>query len=239
MAIDKPKLVINYDSISSPTVKAALLNNAGIQADPQDIAQSDQAKAQMDNPQKEPTPQEHPIIKLMTSLNIKFTDLPEDSKQEVLAIIGIPSNELSPTQQGLNMDSISQQHDILSAQAGDQQAQAQMAQQGAQQQAQLQQTAEQNQAQNQLQQQSQEQASQAQASTAKSTSKPSSRPTPPTPQQPQSQPSDNITPKDQQFIGELKKFGLNDQQIGQALAMLHHGVPVEQIIKAIQGAQNG
>lgn len=204
---EKPKFVINYDSISSPTVKAAILNEAGIQADPNDIAQSDMNKAQMDNPQKEASPQDHPIIKLMTSLNIKFTDLPEDSKQEVLQIIGIPTQELSPTQQNLNMSAIGQQHAIVSADSADQQAQAQMDQSNAQQ--------------------------QAQTATTKPGSKPSSRPTPP------KQPSDNITPEDRQFIGQLQQMGLSDQQIGQALAMLHHGMPVGQIMKAIQGAQNG
>lgn len=82
----------------------------------------------------------HPIVKLMTSLNIKFTDLPEDSKHEVLNIIGVPSQMASPTQNDTALKAINQAHTIVT---GHEQQQNQ--------QAQLDQTAQQNQAQNQLQ----------------------------------------------------------------------------------------
>lgn len=137
MAMDKPKLVINYDDVTSPSVKAQLLNNAGIHADPNDIAQWDQNKLQAEN-QDNGTLQavEHPIIKLMTSLNIKFTDLPEDSKQEVLQIIGIPSQQMSPTQQNIALQANQQSHDILQGQEQQNNQQQQMNHQAQQNQAQ-------------------------------------------------------------------------------------------------------
>lgn len=54
----------------------------------------------------------------------------------------------------------------------------------------------------------------------------------------QSQPS-QVSPEDQQFIQQLQQMGVPDQQIGQALAMLHHGVPPDQIMQMLTGGQNG
>lgn len=59
----------------------------------------------------------------------------------------------------------------------------------------------------------------------------------PAPQQPEQPQQGGISPEDQQFIEALKAAGFSDQQIGQALAMLHHGVPVEEIIKMLTGGQ--
>lgn len=194
MAIDKPKLVINYSDVNSPNVKAALLNNAGINADPNDIAQSDQAKAQMDNPPQPQTPQDHPIIKLMSSLNIKFTDLPEDSKQEVLQIIGIPSNMPSPVANDTTLKAIQTAHDITNSSQEQINQQAQM-----------------EQGENPAEEQSE------------------------TPQQESSEstPADSLSPEDQQYLQELLKMGLNEQQAGQALALIHHGYAPEDVIKMI------
>lgn len=57
--------------------------------------------------------QEHPIIKLMTSLNIKFAELPQDSQEEVLKLIGIPTNMLTPTTANIALKANAQSHDIL------------------------------------------------------------------------------------------------------------------------------
>lgn len=58
-------------------------------------------------------------------------------------------------------------------------------------------------------------------------------PPPEQPQQPQ------VTPEDQQFIGVLQEAGASDQQIGQALAMLHNNVPPEQIMQMLVEGQDG
>jgi hypothetical protein len=58
------------------------------------------------------------------------------------------------------------------------------------------------------------------------------------PQEPQA-PQPQISPEDQQFIQQLQQMDIPDQQIGQALAMLHHGMPPEEILKMLVGASNG
>lgn len=51
-------------------------------------------------------------------------------------------------------------------------------------------------------------------------------------QQPQ---VNQYSPEDQQFIAELQKAGVPDDKIGQALAMLHHGIDPQQILQTIGG----
>jgi hypothetical protein len=245
MAIDKPKLVINFSDINSPTVKAALLQNAGIQADPNDIAQSDAVKAQQDNPPKDTAdPQEHPIIKLMTSLNIKFESLPQDSQEEVLAIIGIPTNQLTPTSAKTALQAIDQQHQISSANEQQQNAEAQMAQTDQQNQAQntlaanaQAQQSVQNQAQNSLQasaQANQQGAPNASTATRRTNSTSNTASITKAVSSPQAQnPSDSLTAKDHEYIAQLQKLGVPDQTIGQALALIHHGYPLEDVLKMI------
>lgn len=48
-----------------------------------------------------------------------------------------------------------------------------------------------------------------------------------------------VSPEDQQLIQQLQQLGVPDQQIGQALALLHNGYPVEQILQVLLGARNG
>lgn len=210
MAIDKPRLTINYSDVTSPTIQAALLQNAGIQADAQDIAQSNAVKAQLDAASKAPAAPDpndianHPLIKLMTTLQIKFTDLPEDSKQELLAAVQLPSSLPSPTQNDQAMQAIGQAHTINQSTQDTINQQQQMAQ-----------TDQQNQAQNVIALQGQQQQS--------------AQPV----QDPTTQPSDSLTPQDQAYLQELIKMGLNPQQAGQALALIHHGYAPEDVIKMI------
>lgn len=257
MAIDKPKLTIHYSDVHSPTVKAALLQNAGIQADPQDIAQSDQMAAQLEAQAKAPAQsaspaEDHPIIKLMTSLNIKFTDLPEDSKQEVLNIIGVPTTMQSPTAQDLSIKAAATSNQIMDSHQTAQHNQDQLAANTAQQSAQMaqdqqqfntttSQQAQQSNQQHQLaQQQAQNAATQASTTPARNQNKNVSKTpsTSPLAGVAPSQPSSAFSPEDQAYIQELKKYGIADQQIGQALAMLHHGYPAEDVLKMI-GASHG
>jgi hypothetical protein len=60
--------------------------------------------------------QEHPVVKLMKSLNIKFTDLPEDSQHIILDQIGAPSNEPTTTAQELSIKK--QDSNVKALQAG-------------------------------------------------------------------------------------------------------------------------
>lgn len=53
-----------------------------------------------------PSDDEHPIVKLIDTLQIKFETLPEDSKQELLKYLGIPSQMASPTQQDANIRAV-------------------------------------------------------------------------------------------------------------------------------------
>lgn len=61
---------------------------------------------------------------------------------------------------------------------------------------------------------------------------PQPQPVAQTPGPPQAAPAP-LSPEDQQFIAELQKLGIPDQEIGQALAMLHHGIPAEDILKTL------
>lgn len=231
MAIDKPRLVINYSDVTSPTIQAALLQNAGIQADPQDIMQSNQAKAQMDAAAKTPAPDamaNHPAIRLMDQLDIKFTDLPEDSKQELLRELGIPSNMATPQQNDQSLQAISTAHTIVQGQ-----------QDNANQQQQMDQQAQQNQAQNQLTAQGQQQTADA-AQNPQTAAEPAPKPSLRKPQESATQPSDQLTPQDHAYLQQLLQMGLSEQQAGQALALIHHGYAVQDIIKMLGvGAPNG
>lgn len=46
----------------------------------------------------------------------------------------------------------------------------------------------------------------------------------------QIQPPSNVAPEDQQFIQQLQQLGAPDDVIGQALALLHEGMPVDEIL---------
>lgn len=173
MAMDRPKLDVAYQDLP-PAAQIQFLRNAGITVTEQDLMQGilmdpnvrgrvggESAANSLDN---------HPLVKVMETLQIKFTDLPEDSKQELLRAIGIPSNQVSPTQQNLNLKSLNQQHDVLQGMTDQNNQQTQMQQQAAQNQTEnqlaaqsQQQAAQQNQAQNQIQVQGQQQAQQTQS----------------------------------------------------------------------------
>lgn len=70
------------------------------------------------------------------------------------------------------------------------------------------------------------------------------QPSPPAQSQAPQQPQvpTNIHPADQQIIQQLQQQGVPEQLIGQALALLHHGTPPDQIMQMISqaiGGQNG
>ena len=68
---------------------------------------------------------EHPLLQMMNTLNIKFTDLPEDSQHEVLQLLGIPTSG-APTPASVKLGIEQQNTDLKTAQfAHDQQTQAQ------------------------------------------------------------------------------------------------------------------
>lgn len=70
--------------------------------DPQAIQQMVQETVKAALQEKDANdPKNHPVVRLMESLSIKFTDLPEDSQHEVLQQIGIPSQMQSPTAQNI------------------------------------------------------------------------------------------------------------------------------------------
>lgn len=48
---------------------------------------------------EQPDLSNHPLVKLMETLQIKFTDLPSDSQHELLQLIGLPSTQDTPTSQ--------------------------------------------------------------------------------------------------------------------------------------------
>lgn len=196
-----------------PTVKDP---NTGEEVpDPQIVAS---LQAQM-NPQSQdgsggnaPDPSDlsnHPLVKMMESLAIKFTDLPEDSKQKLLDSMDLHSDELSPAQQGLNIEKAK----VVGSQlpppidpnaAADRQAQMESQQQS--------QAAEQQQA-----------AQQPQTTPVKKPLTTSQKPAVPLPP--------GLNQHDLMLSSELKKRGFSDKVIGQALALMKVGTPIETIVQ--------
>ncbi len=53
-------------------------------------------------------------------------------------------------------------------------------------------------------------------------------------------PQGGVPPEDQPIVDALKQAGASEQQIGQAIAMLNHGVPAEKVLQMLmKGASNG
>jgi hypothetical protein len=219
MAMDRPKLNAKYEDLP-PAAQVQFLQNAGIQVTIQDVMQTPvvdpnvhgQAAVIANSEAQGSAIDNHPLVKLMTTLQIKFADLPEDSKQQLLAELSIPSNMATPVQNDQAMKAIQLAHTINSS--NDQSAAGQ----------------------NQPTDQSGAQSPQSQSTDA---SQPPQQPQD-TQQAPQAQqsiappmPSDNLTPDDHKYLEELLKMGLNPQQAGQALALIHHGYPVEDVIKKL------
>lgn len=55
-------------------------------------------------------------------------------------------------------------------------------------------------------------------------------------QAPEPLPSDNLSPEDHDLIQQLQAAGYPDEAIGKGLAMLHHGVPGDQIAHVLEGS---
>ncbi len=89
---DKPKVTIAFDDLpAGAQIKA--LANAGIDVTPEDMQQpnmNQQVQIQSKTPPPEaPQEQNHPVIRMMEQLDIKFTDLPASAQTQVLQQLGI------------------------------------------------------------------------------------------------------------------------------------------------------
>lgn len=96
---EQPKISVSYSEMP-PEAKAEVLNNAGLSTTPEQVTAYEQSK-QPDTPA--PGVGDHPIVKLMESLNIKFTDLPEDSQHQLLDQLNLHSEMTTPTAQALQL----------------------------------------------------------------------------------------------------------------------------------------
>ena len=153
-------------------------------------------------------PENHPLINMMTSLGIKFADLPQDSQMEVLDRIGIPTTMATPTTQDQTIKATNAATDIakVTHQAGvamDTQANAQVGQQQA----------------------ASQQASDQESPEEEQTDQPGEDKQ--TPQAP------GIGPDEQNLINELRKRGYPDDKIAQAIALMHSGQSNATIIAAL------
>lgn len=223
--------IVGLDKIITdlPTVQDAQGNEV---PDPQAVQALMQQLQPPPPPSAQDTAQEqdHPVVKMMEQLDIKFTDLPEDSKHELLQQIGLPSNEVTPVQQSLNTDKAQvittaqnnhagQIQTNANAQAQQEQAAAshEVAQAGV--------------------------AAKAQPEAAKGKGKKPAKKAPTIqPQQPQGQSAEvapGLNQHDIMLSEELKKRGFGAQQIGQALALLKTGATPQDILSRIQGQPNG
>lgn len=224
------------------------------QVTPQMVMQMIQAAMQQ---QQANDPGEHPLIKLMTALQIKFGDLPEDSKREVLQAIGIPTNMASPAQQQIDLKAQQQQGDtILKAdkqahdttlavhQQAHNQAQDKLnATQNAQSQAmQGQQAAQQAQAQAEQQEggsgESEDSEPAAEEASEPAEGNMGNQPAMAGPMQSKGQqpdPSRPLDPQEQEIVELMFKRGFSEQEAEAAITMLRQGVPEDQIVRKLGG----
>jgi hypothetical protein len=99
--MDKPKINIGFDDLKDlPEAQQAVLADAGnelpIEIFQRAVQQRQAVEAQKNAPA--PVEQEHPLVKLMASLNIKFTDLGEDTQRWfVQQVMGAPAEAPLPT----------------------------------------------------------------------------------------------------------------------------------------------
>jgi hypothetical protein len=118
--MDKPKVTIAFDDLP-PSAQLGALRDAGISITPDTAGELQimkQAKIGKDVPQPSTDQNQHPIARMMESLQIKWTDLPEDVQQQLIPILfgGIQSTMPSPVaitqdqkQQDLNIKAAAQQ----------------------------------------------------------------------------------------------------------------------------------
>jgi hypothetical protein len=94
---DQPKMSLSYGDLDgNPQAQQAYLSAAGIELPPEAFQQAQATKDAANTPAA--TPDEHPVVKLMTSLNIKFTDLGEDTQRWfVQTVMGAPAEAPLPT----------------------------------------------------------------------------------------------------------------------------------------------
>lgn len=160
----------------------------------------------------------------------KFDTLPEDSKKAILEQLGIPSNELSPKQQELNIKKV----DVAGNQAGP--SDVELDQQDATREQSALQAIEKK-----------EKAPDSESKTETKSEMPENAPE----QQPEQQmqgemsmeqpqqpePLDNLTPEldedDKILIAALQERGFSNEQIGMAIAMLKDGASPEEVLTAL------
>lgn len=103
--MDKPKITIGYDDLGdNPEAQQAALANAGINLPIEVFQKALAMKQQAEQAANAPAPAagdpmaDHPIIKLMASLAIKFTDLGEDTQRWIIQnVMGAPADAPLPT----------------------------------------------------------------------------------------------------------------------------------------------
>jgi hypothetical protein len=98
--MDKPKITIGFDDLADlPEAQQAVLKDAGNELPIEVFQQAAQVRQQMEMAKNAPEPQEqeHPLVKLMAQLDIKFTDLGEDTQRFLIEnLFNAPANEPLP-----------------------------------------------------------------------------------------------------------------------------------------------
>lgn len=115
--IDKPKLSVAFDDVADiPEAMQGILSNAGVDLPitvfQQAVATKQQAEAAANAPEQPSNDiSNHPVVKLMESLQIKFESLDATAQQAILAQLGIPSDGNTPTAVDQNLKTNQQQID--------------------------------------------------------------------------------------------------------------------------------
>lgn len=93
---EEHKVALSYTDLP-PAAQFSALQAAGLNVQPHDVMQLN-AEQHLGVPAPSADgPENHPLVKLMASLNIKFTDLDPTAQQAVLETLGLPSDGMTPS----------------------------------------------------------------------------------------------------------------------------------------------
>lgn len=154
-------------------------------------------------------PEPDPHMELIKALNIKFDQIPESARQQVLQLLGLDTGDMTPVEQKQALEQLSALN-----QADDHERAPELAQQDRDFQA------------SQADKAAQQQAQQSQSS-------PTSQSSASTAQSQQQTPDPTMTPEETELVETLLQRGFNENDVEQAVMMTRQGMPLEQVIQTI------
>lgn len=240
---DMPKLSAKYEDLP-PSAQVGFLAGAGIQVNAQEVMQAPIAdpnvRGQAQAIGDQVLSQMHPALQQMQALGWKPNDLPPDTMNAVLGLLGLPANGQSPAQLNAQSSATKAAHDIVTNHAKTALAAAQEAhRQGME----VHKTAMADVQTGEMQ--------PAQPAQPASSGADGSQTAPAQPaQDPQLTPgapgvgdishhTNPLNPQETQIAHQLIQHGFSDQDVEQAIVMLRQGMPMQQVIQTLGAKHAG